>query len=396
VSRRGAAILLLALAAAPAASPAAAPAGGKEAKELRDLRGRISALQKSLADAEESRSEAVDALKESERAISDANRELRDLAAQARELNARLTEVRAESGSGQRALANQQALLARVLYHNYVGGRSAPLKLLLNREDPNQIARQLHYLIYVSRARAAVISGLRGNLEHLKDLANETADKARELAAITAEQQQQHQRLERENAARGATLTRISREITLQRREIGALKRNEDRLARLVESLSRLVAREPRPAPRARSERVPEPAAGAGPFPGMKGRLALPVRGELANRFGAPRESGGAIWKGLFITARAGEEVRAVAAGRVVFADWMRGFGNLLIVDHGDAYMSLYGNNESLFKQVGDLIHGGEPVAAVGNSGGNPVSGLYFEIRHQGKPLDPLGWVGVK
>ncbi len=141
---------------------------------------------------------------------------------------------------------------------------------------------------------------------------------------------------------------------------------------------------------------MPEPAADAGPFPGMKGRLALPVRGELANRFGAPRESGGAIWKGLFIAARAGEEVRAVAAGRVVFADWMRGFGNLLIVDHGDAYMSLYGNNESLFKQVGDLIHGGEPVAAVGNSGGNPVSGLYFEIRHQGKPLDPLGWVGVK
>ncbi len=250
VSRRGAAILLLALAAAPAASPAAAPAGAKEEKELRELRGRIAALQKRLADAEESQSEAVDALKESERAISDANRELRDLAAQARELNARLTEVRAESGSGQRALANQQALLARVLYHNYVGGRSEPLKLLLNREDPNQIARQLHYLIYVSRARAAVISGLRGNLEHLKDLANETADKARELAAITAEQQQQRQRLERENAARGATLTRISREITLQRREIGALKRNEDRLARLVESLSRLVAREPRPAPR--------------------------------------------------------------------------------------------------------------------------------------------------
>ena len=85
-----------------------------------------------------------------------------------------------------------------------------------------------------------------------------------------------------------------------------------------------------------------------------------------------------------------------MAAGRVVFADWLRGFGNLLIIDHGDAYMSLYGNNESLYKQVGDVIHGGEPVAAVGNSGGNPDSGLYFEIRHQGKPLDPLGWVGVK
>ena len=120
------------------------------------------------------------------------------------------------------------------------------------------------------------------------------------------------------------------------------------------------------------------------------------MRGDLTNRFGAPRESGGTTWKGLFIAARAGVEGRAVAAGRVVFADWMRGFGNLLIIDHGDAYLSLYGNNESLFKQVGDLIHGGEAVATVGNSGGNPDSGLYFELRYQGRPLDPLGWLSSK
>jgi septal ring factor EnvC (AmiA/AmiB activator) len=117
------------------------------------------------------------------------------------------------------------------------------------------------------------------------------------------------------------------------------------------------------------------------------------VRGELANRFGSPRSDGGVLWKGLFIAARAGEEVRAVADGRVVFSDWLRGFGNLLIIDHGDAFMSLYGNNEALFKRVGDIIHGGEAVAAVGNSGGNARSGLYFELRHQGKPLDPLDWV---
>jgi septal ring factor EnvC (AmiA/AmiB activator) len=99
------------------------------------------------------------------------------------------------------------------------------------------------------------------------------------------------------------------------------------------------------------------------------------------------------LWKGLFFAARAGEEVRAVADGRVVFADWLRGFGNLLIIDHGDAFMSLYGNNEALFKRVGDIIHGGEAVGAVGNSGGNDRSGLYFELRHQGRPLDPLDWV---
>jgi septal ring factor EnvC (AmiA/AmiB activator) len=404
VSRHTAAVAFLILSAVPAALPAAPPAGAKEERALKELRGRIAELQKRLADAEESKSEAVDALKESERAISDANRALRELSGQAREVDARLAAVRAESELGQRALKEQQALLARLIYHRYVGGQAEPLKLLLNREDPNQIARQMHYLTYVSRARAGVISGLRGNLAHLKDLARETEQKASELAAIAAEQQVQRRRLEQEKAARSATLTRISRDITQRRREMGTLKRDENRLARLVESLSRLVAREPRPAarpaPRSRGERAPEPSAGSGPsaalgpFAGLKGRLALPVRGGVANRFGAPRESGGAIWKGLFITARAGEEVRAVAPGRVVFADWMRGFGNLLIVDHGDAYMSLYGNNESLFRQVGDLIHGGEPVAAVGNSGGNPDSGLYFEIRHQGRPLDPLDWLG--
>jgi len=398
---RAAAVVLLALAAAPAAWPAAGAAGAREEKELRELRARIAALQKRLADAEESKSEVVDALKESERAISDANRALRELAEEARAVDARLVQVRAESGAGQRALTEQQARLARLLYYRYVGGAQAePLRLLLNREDPNHTARRMHYLTYISRARAELISGLRGNLAHLSGLARETEEKARELAAITAEQQQQRQRLEREKAARAATLTRISREIRSQHQEIGTLKRNEGRLARLVESLSRLVAREPRAAPRssprARSEREAEPSAGSGLFFAMKGKLALPVRGELANRFGAPRETGGTSWKGLFITARAGEEVRAVAPGRVVFADWMRGFGNLLIVDHGDAYMSLYGNNESLFKQVGDLIHGGEAVATVGNSGGNPNSGLYFEIRHQGRPLDPLGWIGVK
>ena len=404
MSRRAAAVVLLLIAAAPAAWPATGPAGAKEEKALKELRGRIAELQKRLADAEESKSEAVDALKESERAISDANRALRELSGQAREVDARLAQVRAESGAGERTLKEQQALLARLLYHRYVGGQAEPLKLLLNREDPNQIARQMHYLAYVSRARAGVISGLRGNLAHLGELARETEQKARELAGIAAEQQLQRQRLEREKLARGATLARISRDINDQRRRIGTLKRDENRLARLVDSLARLVAREPRaasrPAPRARKEQAPEPSAGSaaalGAFAALKGRLALPVRGQPANRFGAPRESGGANWKGLFIAARAGEEVRAVAPGRVIFADWMRGFGNLLIVDHGDAYMSLYGNNESLFKQVGDLIHGGEAVAAVGNSGGNPDSGLYFEIRHQGRPLDPLGWLSNK
>jgi septal ring factor EnvC (AmiA/AmiB activator) len=393
--RLAAACLAVALFGVAAQAGAAPPPAARE-KELRELRGRIEALQKRLTDAEGLKNEAVDALRESERAISEANRELRGLAQQARAADARLAELNAESARAQQALKEQQALLARLLYHHYINGQPGPLRLLLNREDPSRIVRQLHYFEHISRARSEAIAGLRASLRGLRELALEAESSARELAAIAAEQQVQRHRLERERTARGATLSKLAREIRQRRREIGTLRRDEDRLARLVQSLARLMAREKRPAPRLRNERTPQRGAGDAPFAALRGRLALPVRGELASRFGAPRADGGTVWKGLFIAARPGQEVRAIAAGRVVFADWLRGFGNLLIIDHGGAYMSLYGNNESLYKRVGDIIHGGDAIAAVGNSGGNPDSGLYFELRYEGKPLDPLGWVEIR
>lgn len=392
-ARAAGVILVLLFAGIPDAFPAAA--GGAKERELRELHGRIEALQKRLADAEETKNEASDALKESERAISDANRTLRELGSQSREINLQLEALRGESRQREEALKSQQELLARLLYQHYLGGPAEPLKLLLNREDPNQVARHIHYFGYISRARASLIAELRASLGRLRELAQEAEQKAAELATVTAEQQAQRGRLEREKRARNQVLTRISRDIQRQQREIGTLKRDENRLARLVEQIARLVARG-KPAPRLKNERVPDASSDGSPFQALKGRLSLPVRGELTNRFGSPRSDGGVIWKGLFIVARAGEEVRSVAAGRVVFADWLRGFGNLLIVDHGGAYMSLYGNNEALYKRVGDVIHGGEAIAAVGNSGGNADSGLYFELRHEGRPLDPLSWVGVK
>jgi septal ring factor EnvC (AmiA/AmiB activator) len=391
VSIRPGAFVLVILLAWPGAAHAAAGSGAKE-KELRELRGRIEALQKRLAETEGSKTEAVDALKESERAISEANRVLRDLAQQSREVRSQLEALQAESRKREDDLKGQQALLARLLHQQYLAGRAEPLKLLLNGEDPDQIARQLHYFGYVSRARAELIAELRASLGRLAQLTREAELKASELAAIAAEQQAQRGLLEREKRARGQVLAKISRDIERQRREIGTLRRDENRLARLVESLARLIARE-KPAPRVRVERVPDGSTDGGPFHQLRGKLSLPVRGELVNRFGSPRADGGALWKGLFIAARAGDEVRAVAAGRVVYADWLRGFGNLLIIDHGEAYMSLYANNEALYKRVGDPIRGGETIATVGNSGGNPDSGLYFELRHQGRPLDPLGWV---
>jgi septal ring factor EnvC (AmiA/AmiB activator) len=388
--------------AAGAASPAAKAEGARE--ELRELKSRIEAIQKRIAAAEESKSEAADALQASERAISDANRAVSELDERSRNANTRVAELKREIGRAHAEVDKQRSALARLLYQQYVAGRPEALAVLLNGRDPNAAARELQYLSWIGRARSELIAKLTANVSRLEQLAAEAGSKAVELAAITAEHARQRQKLEQEKRARAQVLVRISRAIEQQRREIGTLRRDEARLARLIEQLGKLVARAPRPrtapeprvspGPRLHNDRLPEPVPGPEvAFAQLRGRLSLPVRGELANRFGSPRQDGGLVWRGLFIAARAGEEVRAIAAGRVVYADWLRGFGNLLIIDHGDSYMSLYGYNETLYKQVGDAARAGERIAAVGNSGGHGDSGLYFEMRHEGRPFDPMTWV---
>jgi len=396
------AALLLALAAGLPVWAAQNPKAANE--ELQQLRSRIDALKKELATAEESKSEAADALKASERAISDASRKLAELTEKASDGNRELAELRRQSDQNADAVRRQQALQAEWLYQRYVSGVPEPLKLLLSGENPARIGRELYYYGHVLKARGEHIAKLRDALSQLRNLETETQEKMGELNAIAAEQEAQRRRLEQEKQARAKVLTKISRDIQRQRKEIGTLKRDENRLTQLIERLNRIIARTPAPkppqaaaqAPRLRNDRLPAKLTEAVPFEDLKGRLALPVRGELANRYGSPRSDGGLTWRGLFIAAKAGEEVRAVAPGRVVFADWLRGFGNLLILDHGDGYMSLYGYNETLYKQVGQSIAGGDVVAAVGNSGGSADSGLYFEMRHLGKPFDPLTWVNVR
>jgi septal ring factor EnvC (AmiA/AmiB activator) len=373
---------------------AAAPTSNAQKEELKQLRNRIDSLQKNLAASEETKNETADALRESERAISETNRLLRDLAEDQRAVNQQLADLHDQNRKTSVDLDTQRTRLARLLYQQYTGSQPDALKLLLNREDPNRIAREVHYLTHLARARAELIGSLRTNLGRISNLTQETQQKSAELAAINAEQQAQRKRLEAEKTTRKAVLLKVSRQIEQQRREISTLKRDETRLAKLVDQISQMLART-KPSV-LRNERLPDGAADTGAFAHFKGRLSLPVRGELKNRFGGPREGSGVLWKGLFIATPTGQEVKAVAAGRVVFADWLRGFGNLLIIDHGDGYMSLYGNNESLFKQVGDAARSGETVAAVGNSGGNMDSGLYFEMRHQGKAFDPLGWVSLR
>jgi len=349
--------------------------------DLKSLRSQIDTLRKEMASAEGSRRDAIDQLQDVERAISSTQRELHGLTAQIDKLQAKLQDLGSQSRELERTLSIQQTQLEKLL-----------------------------------------------------------------LSASEARQKEEHARLLAQRQQRQAMLDKISTQIAVQRREIGNLQRDEKRLTELVDRLSKVIAaraaeaREARRealraahrresprqgAPQEKLSRTPpanqeksaraglpadeDPAGGAAasevraenPPPvadrlaSMKGQLRLPTRGSISNRFGTPRQEG-STWKGLFILASTGSEVRSIAAGRVVFAEWMRGFGNLLIIDHGGGYLSIYANNDALRKQVGDEVHSGEAIATVGNSGGNPESGLYFELRHQGKPLNPLVWVSPK
>ncbi len=347
--------------------------------DLEKLRRRIAALQQDFEKTNESKSEAADELRESERAISDSNRKLRELAQQQQAANFELGQLQQRAATMQRELQGQQAMLGRLLYQQYLdGGEQEYLRLLLNNDDPNQVARELRYYEYIARSRAATLKSLRSGLAKLQAVTDQARLKSDEITSLQVDERTQRQHLEQDKRTRQQMLNRIALQLKQQRREIGRLQRNENRLSQLVEKLAQVL-------PNAQPDGMP--------FNSLKGRLALPVKGRVRNKFGARRPESTMAWTGWFLRADPNQPVKAVAAGRVVYADWLRGFGNLLIIDHGQGYMSLYGNNETLYKQVGDTLRTGDTIAAVGSSGGNEESGLYFELRFEGKPFDPSKWV---
>ena len=356
-------------------------------EELKALRGRIERLRKELAAAAGARAEAADELRESETAISEANRSLRELAAERDRLRGELAQITAESQAVRAALDARQSQLSRLLQARYVQRDGGALQALLSGDDPQAIARRLVYETYVSRAQADLIRGAREELARLAGLEAAGRAKGEERAAVEARARAEREVLRRKAAERREVVARIAGDVRKAQRDLDAAQKNEARLARLVQELARAV----RPPPRPGAARPSAPAVGV--FGKLKGRLPTPVRGELAARYGTPRAVASPSPKGVFFRAPEGDEVHAVAAGRVVFADWLRGYGNLLILDHGDDYLSIYANNESVLRRVGDAVHAGDVVATVGASGGNESSGLYFELRHQGRAFDPVPWL---
>lgn len=288
-------------------------------------------------------------------------------------------------------------------------------KLLLNQQDPQKLARLMKYYGYMQEARAERVQALDATLARLDEIAREEEESVQRLRALRGDLQQKEQRLAAAQQQRTQAIRVLSAQLDSDDEKLQKLKRDQQALQAVMERLAREAAeREQREAERRRQEQAARAAAQSRssttksedaaktetrPAPVQedfkvqpyKGRCPLPVAGGVRSAFGSAR-TGGLRWNGIVIAAPAGTAVRAIRPGRVAFADYLRGYGFLVIVDHGRGLMSLYGQNQSLQKKAGDAVSGNEAIATVGDSGGNDMDGLYFEIRMRGKPVDPAGW----
>lgn len=386
-------------------------------EDLGDLQQKIQALKKELDNNQAAHKDAADALKDSETAISQANKKLFEINQKQQQNKSTLVSLKKESLTLNEKLAKQQKQLSSLITQQYVHGNQSYTKLLLQNKNPSQISRDIQYYSYIAKAHAKLIDDMQASLVKVKALNNETAATLHAVADLKAKQLAERKELVQQKQEKSKVVKSLSSQIAAQRNQIKKLKRDEQNLSNLVQRLAKIVAKKP---PKkvvnrkaitkksddsatksnnqtiAKNEETPTNAYAGSNFSALKGKLNLPVRGDVTNRFGSSRSDTGVSWKGLFIRASEGSDVKSVASGRVVFADWMRGFGNLIIVDHGSGYMSLYGNNQAVLKQVGDEVDAGDNIAAVGNSGGNESNGLYYELRRASKPFDPLSWSVIR
>ena len=384
-------------------------ATGDRGRELREqqgqIQGRIESLRRDLKESERSHADLREELRRTEAAIAEVSARLHQAALARQAVRRELSELERQRRELDQSAQGQQEQLARLLRRHLWHGESDALKQLVAGVDPHHLARDLHYLKQLARAKAELIGDLKRMAQEKRRLAEQERERHARLAEIEHEEQAERSALQQKQRERQAMLDRLAVRIREQKREIDTLRRNEQRLAALIETLARrkppaakpVPAAGPKPArpaaaPTTASPLPAEPVAASGAFAALKGKLVLPVKGEISARFGMARSEGGPSWKGIFIRVAAGSEVHAVANGTVAYADYLRGYGNLLILDHGDGFLSVYGNNEALLKQVGDRLRANEVLATAGSGGSGPESGLYFELRHRGQPFDPLRW----
>jgi len=352
------------------------------------LRERLAAVQQEIAAQDAQRRDATQTLKASESAISTLNRELDQLRQQSEAVQADLTRLRADLARQTAALDRRRQALAEQLRAQYVSGLS-PWTALLAGDDPQAIGRNLGYLGYVSQAQTEAVRDVQHALADLDRLRLAAQDRQHALEALMDTARTRAHALDVQRRAQRQTLRKIKVALAARRTQADQLLRDVQGLESLVSRLETEIAR----AADVRAAR--ERADGINCLNGLEGlqtKLPYPVPGQLHGRFGVERPEGG-LWRGVVIRAEHGAPVRAVAPGRVVYANWLTGFGNLMIVDHGAQYLTVYAYNQSLLRAVGDMVDAGQILARVGSTGGQVDPGLYFEIRHQGAPVNPRLWL---
>ena len=349
-------------------------------KQLKTLLQKIEKLKKTIDVKEDSKSRYIKQLKTIERDIGEINREVRKIGEKIKARKAELGTLRATRLEHQRLLSRENEYLAQQVYTAFTLGRQEKVKLLFSQQEPETLQRNLVYYEYFSNARVALIDSVQTSIDKIV----ETEELIRQAQLDLEKSQQnlnaQKEKLNKDLGKRKTIIASLDKQLKSQGGDLTRLEDEARQLQELIDSIQDIfdeipVAEEPRLA-----------------FSKQKGKLAWPVEGKVRRLFGRTKPLSDLRWQGVIIEADSGTQVRAVSHGRVAFADWLRGLGNLIIIDHGNSYLSLYGHNESLFKAAGEWVEAGEIISSIGNSGGQKKPGLYFEIRRKGKPQNPTRW----
>jgi septal ring factor EnvC (AmiA/AmiB activator) len=360
------------------AAPAPAATQGKTEAELRALRDKINRVTQQVSQDALERDRLSGNLRAAELSLNQTRDQLSRVSRQYVERSGRRAALAQDRAQQQQALSNERATLAAQLRVAYMIGHEEPLKLLLNQQDPLRGGRMFAYYAYFSRARAGQIAQIQTQVKHIDALDQELSQQQTELGNLKLSQQQQLQQLERARNDRQQVLASLNAAAHTREQSLARLKSQQANLEGLLRELNRSLKAAP-------------PPDISSAFARSRGRLIWPVAGHVTAQFGDNRASG-VRWEGLVIAAERDAPVKAVAAGRVVYADWLPGLGLLAIIDHGEGYLSLYGHNDRLLKGVGESVQAGETIAAAGDTGGRASPELYFELRRGGKPVDPSPW----
>jgi len=345
--------------------------------ELKQLQEKIKTLQSTLSNKRNQQSSALKKLRRSEKQIATASKILRATISQLANKNKALTKLRKKQRTLDQEKTSQKEALAEQLRSAYMNGKQEYLKLLLNQQDPDELGRMLVYYDYMNKARTEQVNQLQETLNELKNIDLAIQKEIRELEVLKQSKETETKQLNSLKRKRKEIVDRLGKEIESNSEQLTELEISAQELQQLIDSVRETIEQMD----------FSQPLEG---LKSLKGRLIWPTTGKTLRSYGS--RYNGQRSSGILISGKEGNEINAIHHGRVVYADWLRGFGLLLIIDHGKGYMSLYGYNQALYKEVGDWVEADEAIATLGQSGGQNQPALYFELRHQGKPINPKRW----